>query len=350
MLKYQTALDENDKVIDISTLKSSDRKTLGAFRCIGCRGDMVAALGNIREHHFKHKSKTNCSFETYLHKAAKLAVSTGLKKAVKENGEYWVFVKQSVNCPQKYRKGACGNCGQRKAKVNLAKIVDTISLEKKAHGFIADVLTENSLQNLQIAIEICVTNPCSSEKITSGLSIIETKVTNEADVQKLYKGIPDTSVDYNVPHIQTSTADKCLLLLNESLRSPKESEQKSEITYKRSLILYDDGRLFILNQPFTNAFRDEVEGQYFDYCIQKNHSGHKTRRTVLGVWGVTKAFVDEEMVGKAIAKFGRQKIKSCVGCKQFSKYGPNVLENITCKRRGAKPQHETLQCDLFDPK
>ena len=105
-----------------------------------------------------------------------------------------------------------------------------------------------------------------------------------------------------------------------------------------------------MNQPFTNSFRNKVEGQYFDYCVQQNLSGHKTIRKVIGAWGVTKAFVDEEMVGKAIAKFGKQKIKSCVGCIHFAKYGPNVLENITCKRRGAKPQHEALQCDLFDSK
>ena len=350
MLKYQNAFDQNDNVVHISSINGASKQTQGPFRCIGCNSELVPALGDVREHHFKHKSRAHCSFESYLHKAAKLAVATGLKTAAKENGEYSVFVKESVNCPQKYRRGACGNCGQRKAKVNLAKIVDTISLEKKANGFVADVLAENSLQELKIAIEICVTNPCSAEKIASGLSIIETQVSNEADVQQLYKGIPDTSLDYNVPDIQDSTADKCLLLLNDSLRSPKDSEQKSEITYKRSLILYDDGRLFILNQPFTNSFRSTVEGQYSDYCVQQNLSGHKTIRKVIGAWGVTKAFVDEEMVGKAIAKFGRQKIKSCVGCKHFAKYGPNVLENITCKRRGTKPQHEALQCDLFDSK
>ena len=84
--------------------------------------------------------------------------------------------------------------------------------------------------------------------------------------------------------------------------------------------------------------------------VLKNSSGTKFVCKVLGVWGVNKAFVDEQMVGNVIMNLDRQKVRSCVGCEHFAKHGPNVLENITCKIRGAKPQHEALKCDLFDPK
>ena len=344
MLKYQNAFDKNANVVHISSVNEASKQALSPFRCIGCDSELIPALGNIRKHHFKHKSQTHCSLETYLHKAAKLAVFTGLKKASEENGEYWVFAKQAVNCPNGFRKGACGNCGQRPSKLNLAKLINSVSLEKKAKGFIADVLAEETHNGLQIAIEICVSNPCSSEKIASGLSIIETQVSNEADVQLLYSGIPSGSKDYNLPNLNEKTADHCLLL------SQVEPKQNSEVSSKRTLILYDDGRLFILNEPFTTTFRDQVVGQHFDYCVQKNASGVKFVRKVLGAWGVTKAFVDEQMAKNVVMNVGRQNVRSCVVCENFEKYGPNVLENITCRKRGAKPQFEALQCDLFDPK
>lgn len=343
MLKYQNAFDKNDNVVHISSINGARKQTLGPFRCIGCNSELVPALGDIREHHFKHKSQTHCSPETYLHKAAKLAVFTGLKKASEENGEYWVFAKQAVHCPKGFRKGACGNCGQQPSKLNLAKLINSVSLEKKAKGFIADVLAEDTHNGLQIAIEICVNNPCSAEKISSGLRIIETQVSNEVDVQRLYSGIPISSKDYNLPNIDDKTADHCLL-------SQVESSQNSEVMSKRSLILYDDGRLFILNEPFTAAFRASIVGQNFAYCTQSGSASFKTMRKVLGAWGVTKAFVDEKMVRNVIRNVGRQNVRSCVTCEHFEKHGPNVLENITCRKRGAKPQFEALQCDLFDPK
>lgn len=343
MFKYQNALDKNDNIIHIASINTVNKQTLSPFRCVGCHSELIPALGNIREHHFKHKSNTHCSFETYLHKAAKLAVSKGLKKAIEENGNYWLSPSQSITCPNDYRKGACGNCGQRKARLNLARAVASVSVEKKAKGFIADVLAESIDEDIQIAIEICVSNPCSPEKIASGLSIIETKVSNETDVQQLYNGIPAGSADYNLPLINDITASHCLLPQSE----PKPT---NEITPKRTLILYDDGRLFILNQPFSYEFRDEILGKHFEYCVQKNSSGAKIVCKVLGAWGVTKALVDEQMVANVIMNLGRQKVRSCVGCKHFAKHGPNVLENITCKIRGAQPQYEALKCDLFDPK
>ena len=343
MLKYQNALDKNDNIIHISNITTVNKQTLSPFRCVGCHSELIPALGNIREHHFKHKSNTHCNFETYLHRAAKLAVFKGLKKAIDENGEYWVSASQSINCPNDYRKGACGNCGQRKARLNLARAVASVSIEKKAKGFVADVLAESIDEDIQIAIEICVSNPCSQEKIASGLSIIETKVSNETDVQQLYNGIPAGSIDYNLPLINDITASHCLLHQSE----PKPT---NEITPKRTLILYDDGRLFILNQSFSYEFRDEIVGKHFEYCVQKNSSGAKIVRKVLGAWGVTKAFVDEQMVANVMMNVGRQKVRSCLGCEHFAKHGPNVLENITCKIRGAKPQYEALKCDMFDPK
>ena len=87
-------------------------------------------------------------------------------------------------------------------------------------------------------------------------------------MQQLYNGIPAGSVDYNLPLINDITASHCLLPQSE----PKPT---NEITPKRTLILYDDGRLFILNQPFSYEFRDEIVGKHFEYCVQKILQGQK---------------------------------------------------------------------------
>lgn len=77
-LRYKYAFDESGSIIDIDTVERSQHSSSMGFRFLGCGGEMIAALGDIRVHHFKHKNNENYSAETYLHVAAKRAIYSGL--------------------------------------------------------------------------------------------------------------------------------------------------------------------------------------------------------------------------------------------------------------------------------
>ena len=68
-IKFQYALDENGKLVNINSLTSESRR-LHTYRCIGCGNILLPrAISSLkRRPHFYHKEQIECSGETYLHK------------------------------------------------------------------------------------------------------------------------------------------------------------------------------------------------------------------------------------------------------------------------------------------
>ena len=69
MRKYHYAIDQDDHLIHIDEVTSEDRDN-NHYHCVGCGEEMSPVLGDIRDHHFRHK-KVHCSRESYLHKLCK---------------------------------------------------------------------------------------------------------------------------------------------------------------------------------------------------------------------------------------------------------------------------------------
>lgn len=195
----------------------NDAKRLERYSCPGCEGDLIPILGQIKAKHFRHHYDS-CSYETYIHKCAKNAFLNTYRRALTENEPITLELNRLVVCDG-HKAKLLDDFGFKCEKVTLARydlvrIFDKAELEKfdNVTGFTPDVLLQDSKSERRCFIEICVTHPCSQEKIASGIPIIEFKIESERDIQMLldgvYRRIDERISLYNFsPKIQTR--DKC---------------------------------------------------------------------------------------------------------------------------------------------
>lgn len=186
-IKYQYSLDENGELVNIKSLTSENRY-LHTYRCLGCGNTLLPrAIGSVkRRPHFYHKEQIDCSGETYLHKLGKRIIRERFY-----NSEHFVIsYPVTIAC----NNTACVLRNERCEERNLAhdidlkEIYDTCEEEVSINGFVADLLlTSSKKTNIPpILIEICVSHACEVEKRNSGLKIIEIKIKNESDFDKIF--------------------------------------------------------------------------------------------------------------------------------------------------------------------
>lgn len=190
-IKYQYAYDENGVLVNINTLSRDESKS-HEYRCIAC-GSILAprAIGSkCRRPHFYHKNLVECNGETYLHKLGKLYI----KKRFDESEHFFVSYPAELECSEKDCRLRNPNCVKEQYEHNeefdLKQYYDTCTEEVgvSPYPFVADLLLTNSNnEKIQpVLIEICVTHSCEEEKRNSGLRIIEVKISNEADIERLF--------------------------------------------------------------------------------------------------------------------------------------------------------------------
>lgn len=171
--RYRFALCD-ERIKSISDVTKENRKE-SKFFCLGCGHEMVAVLGEKREHHFRHKNNENCSNETYLHNYAKRR----LKEIFDSRDNYFIQYNATNSCEQ---FGSCPfSCNKDlKHRIDLKEFFDTCELEKNCGNFRPDILLSHSEHpERKLFIEINVKHPCSDEKLESGFRIIEIDVENE---------------------------------------------------------------------------------------------------------------------------------------------------------------------------
>lgn len=179
MIKFHNAINENGKIINISDVTQENRAK--HYTCVGCGKEMSAVLGQVKEHHFRHKGDS-CSWESYLH-------SLG-KKLIKEKFD---------NQKEFLIKLPCNNSKQCRLKQlkpdiqcethDLKRIYDTCEEEKTYNGFRADLMLSNSKnkEHEPFFIEISVSHDCEDNKISSGTHIMEIKIADENSLYQITK-------------------------------------------------------------------------------------------------------------------------------------------------------------------
>lgn len=189
MLYYSFALDNSDNLINIKDATKGEE-----YHCPCCGKVMICKKGNVRKWHFAHKGNLdNCSYETYLHKIAKIKIWNMIKTErcfyLELNRE---ILSKCSNCDLGFVT-LCSVQTYDKVRYNLCEYYDVYSIEKKHHKYIADILLTNSSQpqRIPIFIEICVHHKCSSDKYQSGFKIIEIYIESEFDVDTIlnHKGL-----------------------------------------------------------------------------------------------------------------------------------------------------------------
>ncbi|MFS9592208.1 hypothetical protein LRZ77_24710 [Klebsiella pneumoniae] len=187
-IQYAYALDSQGALTHISDALRSH-----TYTCPGCKSSLTPVLGEINAKHFRH-SEECCALETYLHRCAKEAffyryqqalsrempISLELERQVSCNGSRLAFVRDETRRCLKFVP----------ARYNLTQFFDQAELEKhdKVTGLRPDVMLCDAAGERRCYVEICVTHPCSQEKIEAGIPILEFKVQSAADIQMLLTG------------------------------------------------------------------------------------------------------------------------------------------------------------------
>lgn len=183
-IQYRYALDEHDQPVDVLGL---ERTTIGfgrVFKCVGCGGELIPKLGDIKAKHFSHKSLTSsCAYETYLHQLSKKTFYSEYRKCL-ENSEPF-YLARDVNVLCDHFENSYGYTCNRivEQSYDLTKYFDRIALEKHHNGFVADVLLQSSKSGEVLFVEFAVSHKCEEEKLKSGIRIIEYSVDDEAHLE-----------------------------------------------------------------------------------------------------------------------------------------------------------------------
>lgn len=166
MAQFTIALDKDGKTINIDNATQHMK-----YKCINCGEPMIVRKGEVREHHFAHYQDTQqCNHDDWLHKRIIDVLITRL-----ENSEPLTV---------------CSTNG----KIDLSDNI-LFKKEKQYESWFPDILVKTSSEEV-IFIEVCVSHPCSKDKINSGCKIIEIKAEDARAIEELESGTIHSSGEY----------------------------------------------------------------------------------------------------------------------------------------------------------
>jgi hypothetical protein len=182
----------------------NDAERSNTYTCPGCKSTLTPVLGGNNAKHFRH-SEECCGLETYLHNCAKKAFFYCYQQALNSQVPIKLELERSVSCNGArldiLRNKASQCLKSVPARYNLTQLFDNVELEMrdKTTGLQPDVMLFESSGKRRCYVEICVTHPCSQEKLDTGVPILEFKVRSSADIQMLLSG----SYSINDPYLCT---------------------------------------------------------------------------------------------------------------------------------------------------
>ena len=211
-IQYAYAMDADGTLIHITQVSQSQQYT-----CPGCGGKLTPVLGEQKAKHFRHLQDC-CSSESYLHKCAKEAFLYCYTHALSLAKPITLLLERQVCCTGA-RSVLLGDPGfrcQKKepATYDMTKLFDTAELEKYDNvlGLKPDIMLSDSATSRRCYVEICVTHPCSEEKLNSGIPILEFKITSESDIHMLLSGTYEAADERLTPYNfspKPKTQDSC---------------------------------------------------------------------------------------------------------------------------------------------
>lgn len=239
---------------------------IDTYRCCDCDNVLIPVQGDLRTHHYRHGTSV-CSYESYLHKAAKLAFYQRFQKAKSDNIPIALELQRAVVCHSKkaslLQEIDVSCISMRPALYSLTALFDAAQLEKldPNTGLTPDILlSSNSQPSQKCYVEINVTHPCSEDKIDRGIPIIEFDVNNEADIA--YIQSKDFSVtDHRVTLYHFYSPDKevhhCHEYCSQSERSISTWTLSDNGRLNKKTVPF--GQLEVLQQDSYSCWSDELD-------------------------------------------------------------------------------------------
>lgn len=204
---YSYANNLSGELINVSNAQRSEQ-----YFCPICGEQMTPHMGKIRRWHFVHKNVDNCSYESYLHKLAKIKIQKAFLNSEHFILSYIAKAICSFECPFiGYPK--CE--GGKEVEFDLKKYYDSCRIEASYKQFIADLLLSSSTNPKlpPILIEIMVTHKCTEDKLKDGVRIIEIPIQCEEEIDEIANNCNLSAVRYN-ESTQFSSNERNITLYN----------------------------------------------------------------------------------------------------------------------------------------
>ncbi|MBR5198625.1 MAG: hypothetical protein IKW20_02200 [Bacteroidales bacterium] len=225
MALWTVALDSEGQRINIDKAQRGKKYT-----CINCGEAMMAKRGRERDHHFSHYSFTEqCDHDGWLHKEILSVLMLRLAQ------DELVL----VDTPD----------GSLDLADNLS-----YSKEKKYENWVPDVLIKKAAEIL--FVEVCVTSPCSEDKINSGHKIIEIVTEDARSIDELRTGEIHTKAKYYTLRYYNFESQK-------RVANPEEKQ-----TNTPDIISIEDERQVSVGGNPSNEGKRKLDEVNIPYCPQ----------------------------------------------------------------------------------
>lgn len=272
-MKNLFALNKSKDLIHINNV---DKKRKEKFHCCNCENELIARKGSVNAHHFSHKHELDCNFESYLHKLGKLQFHKEYSDCLNLKEPFYIEYSTKRTCTScadlKPLNISC-ELKDKTSLFDLTKRFDKIHIEKRHNGFIADILLESSKFGEVIFVEIAVTHKCETEKINSGIRIIEINLKKESDLEFLSQRkikLSHNTIDlynFQINHLQKSFQNKTNCKRSFHLFSIIKNGQAVKNTMKMSEIVSDLRNREFLHCEVLNP-RDYYLDETGEDCIE----------------------------------------------------------------------------------
>lgn len=176
---YSYANNSSGKLINVANAQRSEK-----YFCPICGDEMTPHMGKVRRWHFVHKNGSNCSYESYLHKLAKIKIKHAFLSSEHFMLSYNAKALCSLECPF-IDFPRCD--GEKQVEFDLREFYDSCEIEAPYHKYRADLLLSSSdnPKTPPLLIEIMVTHKCTQDKINDGVRIIEIPIQSEQQIDDI---------------------------------------------------------------------------------------------------------------------------------------------------------------------
>ena len=188
---YSYANNLSGELINVSNAQRNEK-----YFCPICGELMTPHMGKIRRWHFVHRNIENCSYESYLHKLAKIKIRQAFQSSEHFMLSYRALAICSCECPY---VGSPKCEGEKQVEFDLRKFYDSCEIEAPYHKYRADLLLTSSTNPKlpPVLIEIMITHKCTYEKISDGVRIIEIPIQSEEQIDSIVNSCRLTAVRAN---------------------------------------------------------------------------------------------------------------------------------------------------------
>lgn len=185
---YSYASNSSGNLINISTAQRNEK-----YFCPICGKLMNPHMGKVRRWHFVHKNTGNCSYESYLHKLAKIKIREAFLSSEHFLLSYNAKAICSLDCPF---IGFPKCEGEKPVEFDLRRYYDICDIEQTYHKYKADLLLTSSINPNRhpVLIEIMVTHKCTEDKIRDGVRIIEIQIQSEEQIDNIANSCKLTAI------------------------------------------------------------------------------------------------------------------------------------------------------------